>query len=143
MVRSFYTSCWMSALKRTKAFTKSGHTRAFQSGYVNDTKVRFSNIQIEEFARLSSERSRSMFWRTSSRARSRRDARDVHFYLRQLETQFRILPKPLMNLDENLQDSFERGVNVRIIDKSHPARTPVQQRSVKRLIHSVLCMAQK
>ncbi len=37
------------------------------------------------------------------------NARDVNFYLRHIESQFRVFPKPLANLDEHLQGSFESG----------------------------------
>jgi hypothetical protein len=50
------------------------------------------------------------------------DARDVYFYLGDVESQFRVFPKPLANLDEHLQGSFESGVNVRVIGKSYPPR---------------------
>ena len=46
------------------------------------------------------------------------DARDVYFYLGHIESQFRVFPKPLANVDENLQGSFESGVNLRVIGKS-------------------------
>jgi hypothetical protein len=39
------------------------------------------------------------------------------------ETQFRVFPKPLVNLGEHLQGSFESGINVRVICKSCPLRT--------------------
>ena len=52
------------------------------------------------------------------------DARDVYFYLGHIESQFRVFPKPLANVDEHLQGSFESGVNVRVIafQKLSPAR---------------------
>ncbi len=44
------------------------------------------------------------------------DTRDVNFYLGHIETQFRVFPKPLANLGEHLQGSFESSINVRVDD---------------------------
>jgi hypothetical protein len=35
------------------------------------------------------------------------DTRDVYFYLGHVESHFRVFPKPVANLDEHLQGSFE------------------------------------
>jgi hypothetical protein len=65
-----------------------------------------------------------MCWRMSSRARSRLTA-GMYIYFGHIETQFRVFPKPLANVDEHLQGRFESAVNVLVIGKSYPLRAPV------------------
>jgi hypothetical protein len=51
------------------------------------------------------------------------DTGDVKFDFGHVETQFRVLSKPLANLDQHLEGCLEGGINVRIIGQTNPAST--------------------
>jgi hypothetical protein len=112
MMRSFCTSCWMSSAFAHKGIDEggaNGHTSAFQSSYVNDYKVRVSSIQVVEFAKTRERGIAVNVLENEFTGMLAADARDVYFYLGHVESQFRVFPKPLANLDEHLQGSFESG----------------------------------
>jgi hypothetical protein len=101
------------------------HTRTFQSSYVNDAKVRVSSIQVIEFAMIFERGISGNVLENEFAGTLAADARDVNFYLGHIESQFRVFPKPLANVDEHLQGRFESAVNVRVIGKRYPPRAPM------------------
>jgi hypothetical protein len=128
MMQSFCTSCWMSSAFAHKGIDEggaNGHTSAFQSSYVNDYKVRVSSIQVVEFAKTRERAIAVNVLENEFTGMLAADARNVYFYLGHVESQFRVFPKPLANLDEHLQGSFESGVTVRVFGKSYPPRAPM------------------
>jgi hypothetical protein len=64
-----------------------------------------------------------MCWSTSSRARSLGDTGDVNFDFGHVETQFRVLSKPLAHLNQHLEGCLEGGVDVQIVGETNPAST--------------------
>jgi hypothetical protein len=118
-----------SVFERTNASTTlggaNGHTSAFQSSYVNDAKVRVNSIQVIEFAKTFERGITGNVLENEFTGTLAADARDVYFYLGHIESQFRVFPKQLANVDEHLQGRFESAVNVQVIGKSYPPRAPM------------------
>jgi hypothetical protein len=96
----------------------NGHAHAFQSRYIDDAKLinaGFGKVPVIEFTEALKRGVLIDLPEHKFASSLSGDTRDVNLNFGHVETQFRVLSKPLANLDQHLEGCLESGINVRII----------------------------
>ena len=101
----------------------NGHTHAFLSRYIDDAKHRFSKILFIEFTETPKRGVLIDVPEHKFSSSLSAYTGDVNFDLGHVETQFRVLSKPLAKLDQHLEGCLESSIDVRSIGETSPART--------------------
>ncbi len=101
----------------------NGHANACQSRYIDDAKLGFSKILVIEFTETLKRGVLIDLPEHKFASSLSDDTGNVNFDFDHVEPQFRVVSKPLANLNQYLEGFFESGINVRVICETNPAST--------------------
>ena len=99
----------------------NGHNHAFQAHYSDDIKLGFSKILFIEFTETLERGVLVDVLEHKFAGSLSGNTVDVNFGFGHVETQFRVLSKPLTHLNQHLEVCLEGGIDVQIVSKTNPA----------------------
>jgi len=99
----------------------NGYTHAFQARYSDDIKLGFCKILFIEFTETLERVVMVDVLEHKFASSLSGDTGDVDFDFGHVETQFRVLSKPLAHLNQHLEGCLEGGIDVQIVGETNPA----------------------